>query len=278
MNKSVSYMVQKGDTINSIMNRFEISSWNDVYYANANRRFIASRKPNLIIPGELWIIPQSEQQILFSIYKSNLKLQVEYSKMSMDIEAGLKRDYAQFNSNILAIDITAAILTTVVSMGATGIKAAALEGQALKTANNELIKSTKKLAVDIPRNLVGSAIKIDKDNYNIDELNDERSIEVVKFLKSKLPEVGKIAEDILDGRGTIKVLKKAGYASIDVLGEVFNILTPSWFAEKWTGIRPGEEYSKALSQIVIQREKVLKDLGLKAAAIYEEISRYSRTA
>ena len=278
MRSSINYIVKRGDTINSIVNRFGLKSWDDVYYANANKRHKAGRKYGEVIMGELWVIPQSEQKILLEIYEKTLNLQKEYMDMSLKIEEGLKRDYSNFNADILTIDITATILTTIVSMGATGIKAVALEGQALKAANMELLKSTKKLAVDIPRTIVESHLKINNENYNLDEINDERSMEVVKFLRKKLPEVGKKIGDILEGRSTMKILKGIGYGAVDILGGIFNIITPSWLAEKITGIRPGEVHAAAIKSIVDERNKTMNSLGLKAAAIYEELNRYSRTA
>jgi hypothetical protein len=190
----------------------------------------------------------------------------------------LDAEYATFNTNMMVIDTLSTILTCLVSMGATGIRAATMEGKALAQANKELLKSTKFLAVDVPYNMIKKSKEIEAGEANIDEENDKKSKEAKETLQKHLPELLPDFIEILHGRGTMKVLKKIGYSTVDIAGEVLGILSPSWWGQKITGVRPGELHAKAKSEINKEKDRLLIMIGIKASNVMDSLKKYDRVA
>lgn len=222
------YVVQSGDTLTSIADKFDLQSWRVIagYAANASL-FNLRTSPNDLQVGDELFIPPNPAKILDFQLNQLVKLKQDTVKMYDDLIREMTVEYQKTKQAASNVDLAAAL--TQLGFGyakivKSGVNTMSLTGQKLAKANAELAKSVM---------TTGNKFVL------------EQTIQHSSWL------------NITGEEGLMIAIPKI------LLKSWFDMTSPSYWAQRFTGVNLEREHSNTIRTLSEQKRQALQKLDKK---------------
>ncbi len=230
------YIVAGGDTLQKIALRNKLSSWRIIYNAECNRSLRTSRPdPNKVTIGDrIYIPPKASDLALLRIDKLK-KLQEDNEDTFRSILSEWDRDFKQVSKVSTNVDVAADLILLFKGLSdlcMKGHKVLQLQGEELAKASSSFARS----------------FAFDKMQYL-----SEFTLKASEFTKVKGDE------------GTALLLTKV------VVQSWFDMTTPSYWAQRFSGVDIEELNRKTKEQITRQLQAVREQINKRIAEAQQEL-------
>ncbi len=236
MFQSKKYIVQSGDTLTQIAKKFGLSSWKAIYDFSENTDLKKRRgSPDYIQVGDIIVIPPNPIHVLdYKIDRLN-RLRMESESMYQQMLQQAEQSYRQIKSFGVNIDAGAALI----QMGV-GLSQLVKKGfDIMKLSGKELAKANSKLANDVLKDKTKSGIE---QIVSISSLNS-----------------GTTGEEGL-ALAVTKIVVKSW----------FDMTSPSYWAQRISGVDIEQQHRQTRTHIQRIREKTLNRLDRKVIELRKE--------
>jgi hypothetical protein len=229
------YIIAAGDTLQKIALRNKLPSWRIIYNAECNRSLRLSPPDKIKVGNRIYIPPKASELAAFRIERLK-KLQEENENTFRSILSEWNREYQKVNKISTNVDVAADLILLFKGLSdlcLKGHKVLKLEGEALAKASSSFVRS---FAFDKMQYLSELTIKAS----NFTQVTGEES--------------------------TGLLLTKV------VIQSWFDMTTPSYWAQRFSGVNIEELNRKTKDQITSQQRAVHEQLDKRIAEAQQELT------
>ncbi len=228
------YIIAAGDTLQKIALRNNLPSWRTIYMASCNRSLQLS-PPDKIKVGTKIYIPPKPSDVALARLERLKKVLEETETTFRNILSEWDREYQRVSRVSTNVDVAADLILLFKGLSdlcLKGHKVLKLEGEALAKASNSFARS---FAADKMQYL--SEVTIKASNFT----------------------------QVTGEEGSAMLLTKV------VLQSWFDMTSPSYWAQRFSGVNIDELNKKTRNQIINQHQAVREQLNKRIAEVEEEL-------